>query len=128
MEPIRDSALAVIALLAIAVAAWLAWRLRVLHARLADSESRRVRLDEVANSVPGAIIEYLVRFDGTTSLQFASTPAATLSGLPVDVIMADYGNFEKLMDPDDVMPVRMQVGAAAMALTPVRVEYPITHA
>ncbi|MGO4550464.1 ATP-binding protein [Lysobacter sp. 2RAF19] len=128
MEAMLASALGVIALIALAAAAWLARRTQALRAELAESEARRKRLDEVANSVPGAIIEYLVRFDGTTSLMFASAPASTLSGLPVEHIMADYGNFEKLMDPDDVMPVRMQVGAAAMSLTPVRVEYPITHA
>ena len=128
MDPMLASVLVAIAVLAAAVAVWLAWRLRGMRAQLAESESRSKRLSEVANSVPGAIIEYLVRFDGATSLEFASTPAATLSGLPVDVILKDYTEFEKLMDPEDVMPVRMQVGAAAMALTPVRVEYPITHA
>jgi signal transduction histidine kinase/ActR/RegA family two-component response regulator len=128
MDPMLASVLVAIAVLAVAVAVWLAWRLRGMRAQLAESESRSKRLSEVANSVPGAIIEYLVRFDGATSLEFASTPAATLSGLPVDVILKDYTEFEKLMDPEDVMPVRMQVGAAAMALTPVRVEYPITHA
>ncbi len=128
MTPLLASALVGIALLAIAVAAWLAWSMRAVQMQLAESEARRARLDEVANSVPGAIIEFLVRFDGTTALLFASTPAGTLSGLPVECMIADYGNFEKLMDPEDVVPVRMQVGAAAMALTPVRVEYPITHA
>jgi two-component system sensor histidine kinase/response regulator len=128
MDPMLASVLIAVAVLALAAVAWLVWRMRALRAQLAETESRRNRLDEVANSVPGAIIEYLVRFDGATSLEFASTPAATLSGLPVELIMEDYTNFEKLMDPEDVMPVRMQVGAAAMALTPVRVEYPITHA
>ncbi|KGQ18593.1 Signal transduction histidine kinase [Lysobacter dokdonensis DS-58] len=128
MNPAAASALLFIALLAIAGCAWLWWRMLQVRAQLSVAQARSERLDEVTNSVPGAIIEFLVRFDGTSSLLFASVPAKSLSGIPLEKMLEDYGNFEALMDPEDVVPVRMQVAAAAMAMTPVRVEYPITHA
>ena len=122
------SVLVAIALFALAVAAWAAWRMQAMRAERAAAQARIDRLEDVTNSVPGAIIEFLVRPDGTSALLFASSPGGSVSGLPLEAMLADYANFDALMDPDDVVPVRMQVGAAAMAMTPVRVEYPITHA
>jgi PAS domain-containing protein len=117
-----------VALLVAGIAIALALRLRHANARLYRAEAKRRRLDEVTSGVPGVIVEFLVRFDGTTALQFASKGAEALSGLSVETVVADYANFEALMDPDDVLPVRMEVAKHAMAMTPVRVEYPIRHA
>ncbi|WP_213433857.1 MULTISPECIES: PAS domain-containing hybrid sensor histidine kinase/response regulator [Lysobacteraceae] len=123
-----DWALLGVALLATVAAIVLVVRHRRLDARLRAAESQHRRLDEVTSKVPGAIIEFLVRYDGTSALLFASAGAEEMSGLPVEVMLQDYANFEALMDPDDVMPIREQVAANARAMMPARVEYPIRHA
>jgi two-component system cell cycle sensor histidine kinase/response regulator CckA len=88
-----------------------------LHARLAD----------IAKVVPGALVSYHVRQDGSASFPYASAAIKEIYGVSPEALAANAEIRNELLHPDDLQPFQESIMESARTLRPWRFEFRVRH-
>ncbi|MTI39598.1 PAS domain-containing protein [Fulvivirga lutimaris] len=87
---------------------------------LAQSEEM---LANIANSIPGLIMRYIILADGTDEIEFVSKGAEELWEIPHEEIMEDVNKVWSKIHPDDLAGFAKTVEESATKITPWSYEY-----
>ncbi len=82
---------------------------------LRESEAR---FRNMAENVPGVIIRYLLRVDGSDAILYMSPNCYTLWGVSAEAAEADVGLLWRLINPEDVPSIYQSILESAQTLQP----------
>ena len=96
---------------------------RLLHEQLA----LRDQFSKVASSVPGAIVSFRLRPDGTGSVTFTTPAVEELFGVSRHAMVEDIAAWAANVHPDDARLVNEAVAEAARTVSRWHIEYRYVH-
>ena len=96
-----------------------------------EAELKRVELEErlvkIAANLPGAIVLYHLRPDGSSSLPYASNGLKTLYGVRPEDVVHETAPLLAMIHPDDAVQVAATIREAARTLSPWHNEHRVMH-
>jgi diguanylate cyclase (GGDEF)-like protein/PAS domain S-box-containing protein len=111
-------------LLVTSASAWLLWRAQIKRRDLeATRDQALLRLQKIANRVPGMVYQYLLRPDGTSCLPFASDAIREIYRVNPQEVREDASKAFSNHHPDDYDGVVASIEQSARDLTPWVYEY-----
>lgn len=111
-------------LLVTSASAWLLWRAQIKRRDLeATRDQALVRLQKIANRVPGMVYQYLLRPDGSSCLPFASDAIREIYRVGPQEVREDASKAFSNHHPDDYDGVVASIEQSARDLTPWVYEY-----
>ncbi|MBZ4211665.1 MAG: EAL domain-containing protein [Rhodoferax sp.] len=111
-------------LLVTSASAWLLWRAQIKRRDLeATRDQALVRLQKIANRVPGMVYQYLLRPDGSSCLPFASDAIREIYRVSPQEVREDASKAFSNHHPDDYDGVVASIEQSARDLTPWVYEY-----
>jgi diguanylate cyclase (GGDEF)-like protein/PAS domain S-box-containing protein len=82
---------------------------------------KRLKLEEqfrkLTSELPGALFQFVVRNDGSTTIAYASTALERITGIPIDNFVANPSLFTQLVDEQDLAEFRQSLQDAALRRT-----------
>ncbi len=96
---------------------------RVLEERLALQD----QLAKIATSVPGMIMSFRLRPDGTTCMPYATKALQDLYGLQPEDVLLDASPVLSRIYPEDMVHIGKTIEESARNLTPFRDEWRVNH-
>jgi diguanylate cyclase (GGDEF)-like protein/PAS domain S-box-containing protein len=111
-------------LLVTSASAWLLWRAQIKRRDLeATRDQALLRLQKIANRVPGMVYQYLLRPDGSSCLPFASDAIREIYRVSPQEVREDASKAFSNHHPDDYDGVVASIEQSARDLTPWVYEY-----
>ncbi len=94
---------------------------------LADAQQARDHLRAIAAALPGVVLEYLVRCDGTDRFLYISEPARDYFGIDPELALKDPRPIWARVHPEDREPVMAQFRAAIASGTGIQLDFRALH-
>ena len=111
-------------LLVTCACAWLLGRAQIKSRELeATRDQALVRLQKIANRVPGMVYQYLLRPDGSSCFPFASEAINQIYRVSPDEVREDASKVFANLHPDDYDGVAASIEQSAREMTPWVYEY-----
>ena len=104
--------------------AWLIWRGQIKSRELeATRDQALVRLQKIANRVPGMVYQYLLRPDGSSCFPFASEAIKEIYRVSPDEVREDASKVFANLHPDDYDGVAASIEQSAREMSPWAYEF-----
>ncbi|MCR9256489.1 MAG: PAS domain-containing protein [Alphaproteobacteria bacterium] len=84
---------------------------------ITDQVERDARLEDIANSLPGAVFQYAIAPDGSDSINYMSPGCERIWELPRTVVERDPTPLWQMVHPDDIEDMKASVGKSMEALS-----------
>lgn len=94
---------------------------------ITSSRASQQQLSALTNNLPGVILKYKLRPDGSDELLYLSDGAKLLWGLEASECMEDSNKVWSLFHPDDLPQVRESIQESADTMTNWSIEWRIIH-
>lgn len=83
-----------------------------------ENEEARSRLQKIASRLPGMVLQFRLRADGSACVPYASHAVRELCRVTEDQIRDDAAPMFAVVHPDDLAPLQASIDASAKSLTP----------
>lgn len=98
-------------------------RLIGTHTDVTESRRQKERLDRLAESLPGALYQYLLTADGHSRFPYVSKGIQNIYGYSPEELQQDASLVFERIHPDDLARVRESIEHSARTLNVWRIEY-----